>query len=114
MCGLLQKIYTVLKKWSKRQLYDVYLEPLKKEENLIKLRNVLWLRFLLFDKDKKNTHSIFLPCTHTYTHVKGTQPKKWAEIRMLRHLCRLDGSSQWVLKYSERGFSQYVCFHEIQ
>ena len=97
MCGLLQKIYTVLKKWSKRQLYDVYLEPLKKEENLIKLRNVLWLRFLLFDKDKKTRTLFFYHVhTHTYTHVKGTQPKKWAEIRMLRHLCRLDGSSQWV------------------
>ena len=67
------------------------------EGNLIKLRNVLWLRFLLFDKDKKKTRTLFfLPCTHTYTHVKVTQPKKWAEIRMLRHLCRLDGSSQWV------------------
>ena len=58
-------------------------------------------------KTKKNTHSIFLPCTHTYTHVKGTQPKKWAEIRMLRHLCRLDGSSQWVQKYSGREFSKF-------
>ena len=48
-------------------------------------------------------HSIFLPCTH----VKGTQPKKWAEIRMLRHLCRLDGSSQWVQKYSGREFSKF-------
>ena len=68
MCGLLQKIYTVLKKWSKRQLYDVYLEPLKKEENLIKLRNVLWLRFLLFDKDKKK-HALYFFTMYTYIHT---------------------------------------------
>ena len=70
--------------------------------------------FAFWQRQKKHALYFFLPCTHTYTHVKGTQPKKWAEIRMLRHLCRLDGSSQWVLKYSERGFSQYVCFYEIQ
>ena len=80
-CVAYRRKYTLsLKKWSKRQLYDVYLEPLKKKKGTSLNPGMFMVKIFAFWQRQKNTHSIFLPCTYTYIHTcKGntTQEVGW-------------------------------------